>query len=177
MADDVRADPTDAALARARLQGRRVAHGTIIVIAVLFIAASTSQIVGAVFAPGAAAPAEPGPCALGVRRLALALDRGCAAGDDVSESGPDGSLEAAGGGSPGHRPGEERGHKDRHEEWGPWSEANAVARACLEASGGLDAWAALERMRVAQQQLARRDRSDLEPLERDVSAHLPAELR
>jgi hypothetical protein len=54
-----------------------------------------------------------------------------------------------------------------------------VRPACAASSEGLDAWAALERLRSAQRQLAGRSGSEpeLQELRRQVLAHLPADLR
>jgi hypothetical protein len=52
-----------------------------------------------------------------------------------------------------------------------------VARACLESSEGVGAWASLARLRRARAQLAGKPGDDLGPLEQDVAAHLPAEPR
>jgi hypothetical protein len=54
------------------MQGRRAAHGLVIVVAVLFIGASTIQIVRAVFGLGeTVAPDD--PCTAGVNRLTMAF--------------------------------------------------------------------------------------------------------
>jgi hypothetical protein len=55
-----------------------------------------------------------------------------------------------------------------------WQDAAGVETACSASSAGLDAWAALLRLRSAGQQLSP---GDLAPLKRDVEAHLPADLR
>lgn len=54
-----------------------------------------------------------------------------------------------------------------------------VQRACAASREGLDAWAALERLRSAERQLAGRSGSEeeLQELHRQVLAHLPADLR
>ncbi|HEX8791111.1 MAG TPA: hypothetical protein VF765_09160 [Polyangiaceae bacterium] len=62
-----------------------------------------------------------------------------------------------------------------------------VQPACAASREGLDAWAALERLRSAQRQLARPSRAgageqsgadqELQELRRQVLAHLPADLR
>jgi len=54
-----------------------------------------------------------------------------------------------------------------------------VQRACAASREGLDAWAALERLRSAERQLAGRSGSEqeLQELRRQVLAHLPADLR
>ena len=130
---------SDRAEAQARARARRAANGVVVVIAVLFIGASTLQIVRAVFdeagSPLAAPLATDDACMAGVKRLAKA--------------GP--ALR------------------------GP--EADAVARVCASTSAGLDAWAAFERLWLAREELSRQDRTDIEPVAREVSAHLPADLR
>jgi hypothetical protein len=59
------------------------------------------------------------------------------------------------------------------------SGSDDVQRACAQSREGLDAWAALERLRSAERQLAGRSGSEqeLEELRRQVLAHLPADLR
>jgi hypothetical protein len=163
----------DGPIARARAQGRRFAHGLVIVIAVLFIGASTGQIIRAVFAVGLIPTATSEPCARGVTRLARALGPGYPRETD------DPRARQAGSNAPSPRPplGDSSANDLRVEGRSPWADADGIARACATASEGLDAWAALQRMRLAQLELARRDRTDVELLERDVSAHLPADLR
>jgi hypothetical protein len=58
-------------------------------------------------------------------------------------------------------------------------EWDRTARSCQGSAEGLDAWAALMRLRSAERQTSgqRIDRSELGPLRRDVAAHLPPELR
>jgi hypothetical protein len=125
--------------AQARARARRAANGVVVVVAVLFIGASTLQIVRSVFdeagSPLAPALATDDACMAGVKRLAKA---GTAL---------------------------------------PPGEVDAVARVCASTSAGLDAWAALERVWLAREELARQDRTDIDPLAREVSAHLPADLR
>jgi len=57
--------------------------------------------------------------------------------------------------------------------------SDEVQGACAASREGLDAWAALERLRSAERQLAGRSGSDqeLQELRRQVLAHLPADLR
>ncbi|HEY1694363.1 MAG TPA: hypothetical protein VGG39_19475 [Polyangiaceae bacterium] len=141
--------------ARARLQGKRVALVVVIGVSVVFIAASALQIVPAVFGAGITPLPSGGPgtaaraCAEGVRRLSTALDR---AADAAGSAAFEARL----------RP--------------EWDDRDAVERACHEAPEGTDAWAALLRMRSAEEQAAPRS-GDLAPLRRDVIAHLPADLR
>jgi hypothetical protein len=58
-----------------------------------------------------------------------------------------------------------------------WDRDSPVYRACAVSPEGLDAWAALVRLRMAEEQLRQADPAELGPLRRDLSAHLPAELR
>jgi hypothetical protein len=136
------------ARARARLQGKRVALVVVIAVAVVFIGASSMQIVPAVFGaqitplplapPGSGARA----CADGVRALLRELDS-----------------------QPPAPPADE--------EW------DRTARSCRESPEGLDAWAALLRLRSAVRPTTdpRMGRAELAPLRRDVAAHLPPDLR
>jgi hypothetical protein len=129
-----------------RLRGKRVALGIVIAIAVVFIGLSTAQIMRSVFGagivplPSAELGSAERTCAVGVRRLEQALERG---------EGP----------SP------------------EWEQADDVRRACAGARDGLEAWAALQRLILAQQQLTRYVHVELAPLRRDVIAHLPTDLR
>jgi len=68
-------DPPDVATARARLQGKRVGLGVVIVAAVAFILATAVHVIPAVFG-ARIVPIEPGVCADGLRELGAALDRG-----------------------------------------------------------------------------------------------------
>jgi hypothetical protein len=55
--------------------------------------------------------------------------------------------------------------------------SDAVHQACILTPEGLQAWASFERLQVAQQQLKERDPEALAQLKRDLSAHLPSDLR
>lgn len=147
------------AVARARLQGKRAALGVVIVVAVVFIGASAVQIVPAIFGagvtpiPSSPSGSDPRTCAEGVRRLERALER---------------ARPPAGSPSSGHAL--ERDLSD---------EAR-VRAACDKSPEGLDAWASLARLRSAEEQLGPGGAGaaeELEPLRRDVAAHLPADLR
>jgi len=158
----------DEIVARAGLRAKRAALALVIVVAVLFVFASALQIVRAVFGlhqdPLATPLAEPTQreCALGISRLARALDRA-----DASPL----------------RPIDETTDDDRTSEalrvgLSPeWDRADAVMRECKRSFLGQEAWAALERLRRAQKELARRAQAELIPLRHDVSAHLPPDLR
>jgi hypothetical protein len=59
----------------------------------------------------------------------------------------------------------------------PPNRESPVYRACAASPEGLDAWAALLRLRRAAAELPHGNPPELGPLRRDLSAHLPAELR
>ncbi len=54
---------------------------------------------------------------------------------------------------------------------------DAVAGACAGTPAGLDAWAAFERLRTAEDQLGGSDPAAVARLRRELWAHLPAEMR
>jgi hypothetical protein len=155
--------------ANARRRGRRAAHAVVIAIAVVFVGASAVQIIPAVFrvpvgpmgSPASAGSPEEA-CARGVRSLATAIDRAAAtvwSGPPIAGRSDD-ALSAF-----------------RHAALPEWSDADRVERACDRVKGGPEAWAALARLRRAEEQVLLRTAADLEPLRREVTAHLPADLR
>jgi hypothetical protein len=158
----------DETVARARKRAKRVALALVSAVAMLFISASAVQIIRTVFGlqsdPVAATLAEPTQraCALGVSRLARALDRASASLLPVSaEATEEDSARAA----------------FRRRLSPDWDSADTVMRECEHSFWGQDAWAALERLRRTQEELARRGQGELIQLRRDVSAHLPPDLR
>lgn len=156
--------PIDPALARARLRGKRAALAAVIVVAVLFIGSSAWQIVSALFFDGhggVLVTPEQRACAVGVRDLAAALDR--AASRIVASSSEIGTADAVAVFRRGLSP--------------EWNTAGAVQRTCTSSPEGTDAWAALERLRFAEEQLTRQSRAELGPIRRDLTAHLPSDLR
>jgi hypothetical protein len=142
--------------ARARLQGKRAVLGVILALSLAVIASSSWQIIPAVFGAGTrpipAAPAGSSAriCAEGVRKLERALER---AADAAGSASFQARLQPE------------------------WAEEATVSQACSESSEGIDAWAALARLRSAEEQLSPRAGAELEPIRRDVIAHLPADLR
>jgi|ERR1700722_14750667 hypothetical protein len=142
--------------ARARLQGKRVALGVVLVVSVAIIASSALQIIPTVFGvgirpmPAAPAGTPARTCSEGIRNLERALDRAGAAAGSASFS-------------------------DRLQP--EWDRAPEIEHACDHSSEGIDAWAALVRLRLAQEQLSPHGGDELLPLRRDVIAHLPADLR
>jgi hypothetical protein len=160
--------PDDATVARARLQGKRVALGIVIAVSVAFIGASAVQIVPAVFGVGITPvpPAPPGSsaraCADGMRRLMHALDGASAqAAAQASAADDEAALQA----------------RLRASLSPAWDTADEVRAACQQSREGLDAWAALMRMRSGVEEVARQGNVVLAPLRRDVVAHLSADLR
>lgn len=165
--DDGGADREGPAADAAR-RGKRAALAAVIVVSVAFVASSTAQIVPAVFGvgfeplpSGAAAGSPEGQCALGVRDLARALDRAGGRLASVASASDDSATMAV----------------LRSTLSPEWDEADAVRAACERSTGGRSAWAALQRLRVAEEQSGRLDREALTSVRRDVAAHLPAELR
>jgi hypothetical protein len=153
-------------LARARLQGKRAALVIVTAVAVVFIGWSAVQIIPAVFGvgvrpiPAAASGSSERACAEGIRRLELALDRSA------------GLAGLAGVGAP---PSAQPTPATSDE----WQDAPSVEQVCSQSPEGEGAWAALLRLRSAQEQLGPGPaaRGELDPLRRDVGAHLPADLR
>jgi hypothetical protein len=153
---------------RARLRGKRIGLGVVIAVAVSFIGASAVQIIPVVFgadetALAAAAPASPErACALGLHGLLLALDRAGARGLSRTRSRVDADSALT---------------TFRQALSPEWDDVEAVAQQCASSHDGLDAWAAVERLRIGEEQAVRRSRLELTPLRDDVVAHLPADLR
>jgi hypothetical protein len=154
---------SDAVVARAGLRWKRVSLVFVTLVAVAFIAVSVLQIIPDVFGAWVhpLPPASPGSpariCAEGVKTLARALDR---ASPSAGSPAFDKALQPE------------------------WNDAPAVEQACARSSEGLDAWAALLRLRSAEQQLARHagdppgeQAQDLATLQRQVASHLPVDLR
>jgi hypothetical protein len=142
--------------ARARLQGKRAMLVVIGIASFAIIGSSSLQIIPAVFGAGIRPiPASPAgtparTCAEGVRKLERALGR-------AADSAGSASFQT-------------RLLPD-------WEIEGAVRQACGQSSEGIDAWASLARLRSAEEQLGPSARGELEPLRRDVLAHLPADLR
>lgn len=150
MTDEPGRDPTGN-IERARQCGKRLAHGIVFAVAAAFVGASAWQIASGVFGLGATPVAASW-------ETASPADRACALGLRALST----ALDRAGASS---APPPE------------WEGAAPVARACSESPHGLDAWAALERLKIAEEKLAPDERSELEPLRRDLATHLPPDLR
>jgi hypothetical protein len=162
VADD---DPT---VAVGRLRGKRATFVVVCVVSVAFIVSSTVQITRAVFSvavvplPSGALLGSPEQvCAEGIRGLSRALERASGRLSSVASAADDAQTMAA------LRP-----------SLSPeWDRADDVRAACDRAQGGPSAWAALQRLRVAEEQAGRLGREGLSSVRRDVAAHLPADLR
>ena len=145
--------------ARARLQGKRAVLGVLLVVSLAIIASSSWQIIPAVFGAGIrpipAAP--PGSSA-----------RTCAQGIRAARPGARPRAGGCRGEAPSSAPACSPSGRD---------EADDPRRLRASPREGLDAWAALARLRSAEEQLSGHAGDELEPLRRDVIAHLPADLR
>jgi hypothetical protein len=155
----------DGKLAPIELRARRFGIALVIAISVAFIGASSWQIVPAVFGARvdpipASDPGSPeGRCAAGVRSLLGALER---AGRE---------------GRPASRDGDEMAAALRARLSPEWEQADAVREACSASPQGEQAWAALERMKMAEEQPPRVGQDALAVLRVEVAQHLPPDLR
>jgi hypothetical protein len=160
--------PSAEEIARAGLRAKRWVLAVVIVVSLWVIASSSLQIIPQVFglgvspigAPSAAASPERA-CAVGIRGLLGALDRAGGQLPRAATTSDDTEAMAA----------------LRASLSPEWDSADSVARTCAGSRDGQDAWAALERMRVAEEQIVRLGRVGLVPLRLDVATHLPPDLR
>jgi hypothetical protein len=135
------------AVSRARLQGKRAALSVVGAVSVAFIGASAAQIIPAVFG-WQIRPLPPAPAGTSTQTCADGIR---VLADAIDRTG--GAL-------------------------ADWDGAAAhIARACAASSEGLDAWAALMRLRSARLQLAQGHDAELASLRHNVDAHIAAELR
>jgi hypothetical protein len=149
-------------------RARRMANVFVLVLSVAFVGSSTWQIIAAVFGKGieplpAGAPADSpeAQCGTGIRSLAQALDRAGGRLAPVAIAADDTAIMDT------LRPALSP----------EWDRADTVRAACDRAARGSSAWAALQRLRVAEEQSGRLDHDALSSVRRDVAAHLPADLR
>jgi hypothetical protein len=158
----------DPAILTARLRGKRWALSIVLVVSVAFIVSSAAQIIAAVFGFGLTPLPSGAPegsaehaCAVGIRSLARALDRAGGRLSSVASAANDDETMAI------LRPALSP----------EWDGADAIESACVRSREGLTAWAALQRLRMAEEQSGRLSRDELASVRRDVAAHLPADLR
>jgi hypothetical protein len=147
------------------LLGRRAGVVLVIAVSMAFIGSSSWQIIPAVFGaridpiPAAAEGSADRRCAVGVRSLLGALDR------------------VAGDGRPNSRDGDEMAAALRARLSPEWDQAATVDGACAASSQGMEAWAALQRMKTAEEQPIRMGRDAVAELRVEVTEHLPPDLR
>lgn len=155
----------------------RLVYGSFLGLATAFILSSTFQLVVGVFGVGseplaAADPSPAGPdglntpstpstqaCADGIARLSAALDRNLARAvvpEGESVRTEEAALAAF--------------RKGLDPEW---TEEAAIQQSCVNEPRGEDAFAALLRLKLAQEGLVRRQMAEIDPLRRNVQAYLP----
>jgi hypothetical protein len=140
-------EPHDPGAARAALQGKRVALGVVMVASVVFIVATAVHVIPAVFGLSVVPLPAGAPGSAACAAGLRDLERGLERDDSASASA------------------------SRAEE------GEATREACSLTPEGLQAWASLERLQVAGEQLKGRDPAALAQLKRDLAAHLPSDLR
>ena len=155
-------DAPDPKRAEARRRGKRLTTAVYGAFAIAFVVLSTYQIAVGVFGVGAAplegaheAARSPGAreCIDGVRALAAALDRAMA---QASVSPDDASAGAA----------------FRAALAPEWDRERAIERRCADDPRTTDAFAALRRLRLAEEASVRRQGADLGPLRRELATYL-----
>jgi len=147
--------------AAARLRGKRFALAIYGAFASVFVAMCTWEIVAGVFGIGAAALPTPGPgalapegCAADIRVLRAALDRALAA----SVTATDDATALA---------------TYRRALSPEWDGEKSTEGRCASEPRGTDAFAALLRLRLAQEASLRRQIVEMAPIRRDLAAYLP----
>ncbi|HEX7664354.1 MAG TPA: hypothetical protein VF407_07590 [Polyangiaceae bacterium] len=123
--------------------------------AAAFIVSSTYQLGRGVFATTAKNGSVPPPpaCVAGISKLEAALDRGLAKASGATDEGA--ALSAFGA-----------------EAQPEWNDLPATQAACDPTPTGKDAYAALLRLRMADESFLKRRVADLSPIRRDVDAYL-----
>jgi hypothetical protein len=146
--------------ARARRLARRLVFGSFLLLATAFVVSSAWQLIAGIYAPGpvviapAGAPEEARACSDGIARLSTALERGF-----VAASTKDDEVSALRTLAEGMQP--------------EWTEQAAVEKACAAQPRGQDAFAALLRLKLAEEGFVRRQIVEIAPVRRDVRAYLP----
>jgi hypothetical protein len=151
--------------APAALRAKRVGLGIVIVVSMAFIGSSSWQIIPVVFGarieplPAAPLGSADRRCAVGVRSLLTALDR--VSGQVGPSTADDDETTAA----------------LRARLSPEWDGAGDVGRACEASPQGEQAWAALQRMKMAEDMPVRMGKDSLALLRFEVTEHLPPDLR
>lgn len=156
------ASPANDSQRRAKLRGKRIALAIYGTFASTFVLISTWQLANGVFgitispivaATAATAPAPKG-CADDIRAMRGALDRAFG----VAVTAPDDGAALV---------------SYRRALSPEWDGESAAADRCGGEPRGADAFAALRRLRVAQEASLRRQVVEMAPLRRDLAAYLP----
>ena len=138
---------------------RQLASSFVLVVALLFIAASTWQIIAAVFHLGFAPPAraatpEEAACTEKLRTLEAALERA--------------SDQAA------HEPDDAHARSAFEAAIAPeWNDEPAAEKTCSATARSREAWAALLRLRRGLEGRSQKDARDVGPMRRDFETRLP----
>jgi hypothetical protein len=152
--------PADAARTRARRLARRLVYGSFLLLATAFVVSSAWQLIAGIYAPApvviapAGAPAEARACSDGIARLSSALERGFVAASTKEDEAS--ALRTL---ADGMQP--------------EWADQPAVEQACATQPRGQDAYAALLRLKLAEEGFVRRQIVEIAPVRRDVRAYLP----
>ena len=152
-----RARTLETRVERGRRLGRRYVTAAFGVLAGVFMFSTTQQLLFAVFGVDAGPVARTGvkgTCGEHLRAMTSAIDKAIS----VSARAED----------------EARAALQYRATLAPeWNDMPAVESLCAEDGRGVDALAAVVRLRVAGEQLARRHARELTPLRRDVALYLP----
>jgi hypothetical protein len=149
----------------ARRRGKRIIAAGFVTLATVFIGLSALEIIPQVFGwgvqplPVAAGPRSPAPgpaCAEGVAQLAAALDRGLAAASGMRTADEEAAVASF--------------HASLSPEWD--GEANVAASCSSGPPRGADAFAALLRLKLAEEHFVRKNVVEIAPLRRDIAAYL-----
>jgi hypothetical protein len=147
---------------RARLFGKRVALVSCGAVAAWFIVASVAQLIPPAFGTRIVPLAGPEQGSSGSSGASTSPEWRCAEGLRRATAAAGATVTPAGASVPaGPRPG---------------LDSEALA-ACSETSAGLDALAAYRRLELAEGKLGSSDPGSVEELRRELSAHLPAQMR
>ena len=137
-------------------RGRRIVSAAFLLFAATFIVVSTIEIARGVYGEPVASGEGPPPsaaCVAGIKVLVAALDRAMAAGASAHDESA-ALREFAGTAKP------------------EWDGISETENACSATPQGKDAFAALVRLRAADESFLRRRVAEVAPLRRDVDAYL-----
>jgi hypothetical protein len=147
---------------RARRLARRIVFGSFLLLATTFIVSSAWQLIAGIYAPapapvitdGAGVRDEARACGDGIAKLSSALERGFLAASTKDD--------------------EASALRTLAEAMQPeWAQRAAVEDACATQPRGQDAFAALLRLKLAEEGFVRRQIVEIAPVRRDVRAYLP----